>query len=369
MSTDANDWTGMPRRPQGGPSSEVHAVDDDSQVGEARRAAAALAGEARLGETEAGALAVVVTEVATNLARHARDGRILMRVVGTPPTAGVELVVLDQGPGIANVDRALRDGFSTAGTAGQGLGAIRRMAHECALFTQTAAAGGPAGTVLVLRLWSAAARTRSPDGDQVVRELATPHVGAVCVPIAGETACGDAWVVIDRPGRTLVVVADGLGHGPDAAHASSTAIRVAQEQPDTAPGELLLATHAALRATRGAAIAIAQLDHERGQLTFAGVGNVAAAIVTPGSSHSLASHNGTVGMTVRKVQEFTHEWPAANATLLLHTDGVNTRWRMDAYPGALLEHPMVAAALLYRDAARGRDDATVVCVRRPSPAS
>src|SRR5579872_5262153 len=111
----------------GGPASITLPVTEQTQVGEARRRAMALAQSAGLGETERGTLAVIVTEAATNLARHASDGVLVLRSVGMPPS-GVEILALDKGPGIRDLSKAMADGFSTAGSAGHGLGAIRRMA-------------------------------------------------------------------------------------------------------------------------------------------------------------------------------------------------------------------------------------------------
>jgi outer membrane lipoprotein SlyB len=295
----------------------------------------------------------VATELATNLARHARNGRVLLAQVGEAPAAGVQLLAIDGGPGIRNVARAMEDGYSTAGTAGEGLGAIRRLAQEFDLFSRTEA---PVGTAVVARVWSGAA-TRAA--------AAAPgrmQVGTVCVPLAGERASGDAWAVLHQRDRTLAVVVDGLGHGPEAALASSEAIRVVHAMPDASPAQLVDAAHGALRATRGAAMAIAAIQPARGTLAFAGIGNISAAIHGGGAARSLASHNGTVGHIMRKVQEFAHEWPRG-ATLVLHSDGINTRWRTDSYPGLLQQHPALLAGVLFRDAARERDDATVLVVR------
>jgi hypothetical protein len=75
------------------------------------------------------------------------------------------------------------------------------------------------------------------------------------------------------------------------------------------------------------------------------------------------SHNGIVGSNMRKVQEFAHEW-GAGATLILHSDGIATRWDVNAYPALMFRHPALIAAVLYRDFARQRDDAMVLVVRQ-----
>lgn len=364
--------------PLGGPAAVLVAVDDASRIGEARRAADSLAVSIELDAAARGTLGVVVTEAATNLARHARHGRMLLTAVGATgePGAhgGVEMLALDDGPGIANVGRALEDGFSTGGTAGQGLGAMRRMAGDFDLYTRTGAGprapastrtpigtptgiGTGVGTVLLARVWRTAPPPRGP--------VAPPTMlaGVVCVALAGERACGDAWAVIRQRDRTLVVLADGLGHGPDAALAASEAIRVIGAcDEDAAPAGLIDAAHGALRATRGAALAVAAIDTRRGVVLFAGVGNIAATIVAPDGARSLASHNGTVGHVMRRVQEFSYPWPP-DSTLVVHSDGLSTRWRPESYPGLQRHDPSVMAGVLFRDFARARDDATVVVVR------
>jgi anti-sigma regulatory factor (Ser/Thr protein kinase) len=353
-------------RPTGGPAATLWRVDDASQVGEVRRAASALAGQAGLGESERGTLAIVVTELATNLAMHAKGGRVLLRVVGDAGAGGVEALAIDDGPGIENLARAQQDGYSTAGTAGKGLGAIQRMAGEFDVYSR-AGAGPGTGTALVARVWSAAAgRARGAAPSSAFPSAASVRTGVVCVPIAGETACGDAWMVIPRDGVVLVAVVDGLGHGEPAAIAADEAARVIRASRETSPLALVHAVHGPLRATRGAALAVAAIQPDRRTVAFAGIGNISAAIHTPDGTRSLASHNGTVGHAMRTVQEFTYEWPA-QATLIMHSDGINTRWRLDAYPGLQHYDPSLLAAVLFRDAARGRDDATVVAVREGVP--
>jgi hypothetical protein len=123
------------------------------------------------------------------------------------------------------------------------------------------------------------------------------------------------------------------------------------------------AAHAALRVTRGAALAVTQIDLAQRVVTFAGVGNISAMLQgANGASRGLSSHNGTVGHVMRKAHPFTYEWPVGG-TLVMHSDGINTHWRLDSYPGIGSYDPAILAAALYRDAKRGRDDATVVVFR------
>lgn len=331
-------------------ASEPHAshhVGELSEIAAARRAAGELSLRLGFDETRAGQLALVVTEVATNIVKHAREGEILLRAIVEEGRTGVEVIALDSGPGMSSVESLMVDGTSTAGTYGVGLGAMRRMAHQFDIYS----APGK-GTVLAMVVWGGAAVDSHPEWE----------VGAVCLPLPGETACGDGWGVSCSRGAIGVVVADGLGHGPDAARASSTAAEVILDTARGTPAMRIEDAHAALRATRGAAVAVADIDIYDSLLRFVGVGNIAATIIGHGSRRHLLSHNGIVGSNLRKVQQFEQPWDHTSV-LVLHSDGIGTRWDLDMYQGLLYAHPAVIAGVIYRDFVRGRDDATVVVVR------
>jgi hypothetical protein len=190
--------------------------------------------------------------------------------------------------------------------------------------------------------------------------------GVICIPVTGETICGDAWHIDMTRERTLVVVADGLGHGPEAAVASSTAIRIIRDRGDGTPGALLLAAHNALRSTRGAAISIARIDHEMRIVTFAGVGNVAGSICDATHSRPMAALGGIAGLQIASMREFQYPW-LESGYLVMHSDGVSGRWRPESYPGVMTGDPALLAAVLFRDFGRGRDDTTVIALRdRPN---
>lgn len=370
---------------EGLPPARVVPVDEATRVGEARRAAAAMATALGFGETGAGRVALVATELATNLARHAVGGQFVVQAADGP---AVDLLAVDRGPGIADVPRALVDGYSSGGTSGTGLGAVRRQADEVDLYSRLAPYGGVAygGPAAVRANGGASGTSGTSEGTVVWARCVHPAAGSapeprtadiagVCVPVEGETACGDAWAAVDVGGRMLVLVADGLGHGPDAAAASMAAVSTFRASAATlSPALVVERLHGALRATRGAAVAVAEFDGARREIRFAGVGNVAGVVLTAGTagmgtwaSHSMMSHNGTVGHQLRKVQELVYAWPVG-ALVVFHTDGIRSRWQFDRYPGLGARCPAVIAAVLWRDYSRGCDDATVVVVR-DAPAS
>jgi anti-sigma regulatory factor (Ser/Thr protein kinase) len=324
-------------------------VEEESQVGDARRQFARLATELGFDETDAGRVALVTTEMAGNLVKHTPGGgRLLAQPRLQEGVLGMDVLALDRGPGIPNVAAALRDGFTTAGSPGTGLGAISRVADGFDI--QSTA---ELGTAILARFWP---KRAEPAPIPV-------QVGAVHLSQPRESVCGDNWAILRRPGGALILVADGLGHGPGAAEASNEAVRVFRGLGDAGPVRVLEEVHAALRSTRGAAVSVAALDAERGEVRFAGVGNVAGSIAGGEREQSMVSHNGTAGHQVGRLQEFVYPWPA-EAMVVMHSDGVQARWTFSRYPGLAGRDPVIVAGIIYRDFGRDTDDATVVVARR-----
>lgn len=341
------------------------AMDDSTRVGEARRLAVKLASEAAMTEVEAGRVALVVTELATNLVRHARRGELLLRRMrGEGEAQGVEILSVDAGPGADDGGATwLRDGYSTGGTSGTGLGAVRRQSDEFDLYSQAGR-----GTVTVARIWASGKPTLSSLSSLAFAQ-STPvqarppvplQVGVVCLPMHTETSCGDSWASAAEPGRASLMVVDGLGHGPEAARVADRAIEVFQARPFDAPVTVLEAIHAALSGTRGGAAAVARI--EGGKVRYAGVGNIAGTLLDRGPPRGLMSHHGTVGVAIRHLQELELPAPAPFA-LVMHSDGLASRWRPETYPGLWERHASLCASTLYRDFRRERDDITVLVAR------
>jgi anti-sigma regulatory factor (Ser/Thr protein kinase) len=332
-------------------STTALAVTESSQAGHARRTAAALASKLGFNEEAQGKVALVASEAAKNLVAHAREGQLLLRALHAGSHVGVELLALDKGPGMADVDRCMRDGYTTAGTGGSGLGAIRRMSTVFDIYSQPGV-----GTALLAQLWL----SKPPRAEM--------EVGAVCVPMRGEEVCGDAWSLDTKDGRSVFLVADGLGHGPEAARASRSAVVSFLEQGTPDVTQLLKGAHGELHSTRGAAVALASLRPGDTRLDFAGVGNIAASVLSPqGGMQRMVSMNGTLGHQIHRVQPFSYTW-SPDSVLVMCSDGLLTQWRVDGSPGLIHRHPSLVAGVLYRDFSRGRDDVTVL-VARESPRS
>jgi anti-sigma regulatory factor (Ser/Thr protein kinase) len=323
-------------------------LEDSSHVGESRRFATVVADRAGLDETARGQVALLTTEMANNISKFAGRGTILCRPLAAGSGGGVEIIAVDAGPGL-DVQRCMVDGFSSSGTPGTGLGAIRRNATFFDIYSQPGK-----GTVVMAQVRP---RGVAPNGFVTT--------GAINIPKKGEPVSGDAWAILSDGSEFVCTVIDGLGHGQGAADASRAAVGVFVNSRGAAVERVLEDAHGALRSTRGAAMAVAALSPREGALRFAGVGNISASVWNTSGSRSLVSHNGTLGHEARRFQQFRYDLTPRDI-LVMHSDGLATQWRLDQYPGLPMRHPSVIAAVLWRDHSRGRDDVTVLVVKQGS---
>jgi len=326
-------------------------INDASQVGEARRTANQCGVLGGFSDVDANRLALVVSEAASNLVKHAQGGEILVQSIQGNDEAnvdGFEVIVLDRGPGMHDVAESMRDGHSTAGSMGTGLGAMKRVSDFFDLHSRR-----DGGTALLCRVLTSGAPPKERNGF---------FVGGVCVTMPGESVCGDAWATRAEKDRLLILVADGIGHGTLAHNASIAAVRTFQERDGLSPAAILERIHNSLKSTRGAAAAVAAIDCEQNQVQFAGIGNIMCSIFQGSERKNAVSHHGTLGYQARKFQEFSYPW-SKNCILILCSDGLGTKWSLDPSSGLAQHDPSLIAGVLYRDFARNRDDASVVVVK------
>ncbi|HEY2944298.1 MAG TPA: ATP-binding protein [Vicinamibacteria bacterium] len=324
------------------PSAAV-AVADHGQIGEVQRAVAAVCRSVGLDEAEAGRARIVATEAAANVAKHGRGGEVVLNPLRLGEALGIEVLALDRGPGIPDM-AAPAGGATPAGTGRGGFAAMRRQSSHLEVYTLPGQ-----GTAVLGRIW------------RVVPPGAAVDVAALCVAKPGETVCGDLWSFEARPGGGRIVVADGLGHGPLARDAARAVLEAVGPCPPGA-ARVLEEAHRAARGTRGAAVAVVEVDLPAGEICFAGLGNIAAALVGRDRVQNMVSMNGTAGQGALKPREFKYRF-APGALLVVSSDGLASHWSLDSYPGLARCHPGLVAGVLYRDHSQRRDDVTVVAAR------
>ncbi|TDD38852.1 transcriptional regulator [Actinomadura sp. KC06] len=340
-------WT---TSPHAGESLRVR-VEEQSAAAGVRRRITALAERLGFGGERLGQIQLAATEAAVNLARHARQGEMLLRIVRDGGAAALEFVCVDHGPGIADVPVSRTDGYSTGGTLGLGLGSIERLADHSGLYSRPRI-----GTVLYARFRPPSEAPSGPAGG------AMPPIAGLTVTLDGEEECGDAYTARLVDGTVYAMLCDGLGHGPLAARAAWAAVRATHEVASPSrPADVLRCVHRRLASTRGGAVAVAAIEPAAGRVRFAGVGNVAAWIVGPERRHGMVSVPGIVGAHAERIRE--HDYPLpAGAVVVLHSDGLTGRWRLADQPGLLGRDPLLIAATVLRDAGTRHDDRSVLAV-------
>jgi anti-sigma regulatory factor (Ser/Thr protein kinase) len=329
----------------------------EPDIGAVRRAVAGQADRMGAAPVQRAQAELVVTELATNLLRHAGGGWLLAR----PETDDrIELIAVDRGPGIPDLAAAIAGRAPAPKGLGCGLASVRRAAARFDAYTEP----GRGSTVLsVVDL--ADPRDRS-DAD------APRPWGGVSVGVT--EPCGDGWAVHHVResagyGRIVAVaVIDGLGHGAAASAAAETALEAFAADPADIDGFVARANDR-MRFTRGAAATVCRLDAAAGELHYLAVGNVNGRVVTDGQSRGLITQAGTLGLHVEppRARLRVHPWPPG-AALVLWTDGLTSRFDLALESGLFDHDPAVVAATLYRDHSRDRDDATAVVVRNLDPA-
>jgi anti-sigma regulatory factor (Ser/Thr protein kinase) len=338
-------------------------IKDDSQVGAARRAVHRFASRAGFREEQLSDLDIVVQEIATNAVRYASSGGCLHWREAPGGEAGIELFYADRGPGVYDLERALRDGVSTGGGLGSGFGAMRRLLDEFDAFSVpkgttrrlTTARRTTYGTVILGRKWADSAHTREAEKSRADAR----RIGSWSRPRPGEEVNGDAYFVSEYDGRLMLAVVDGLGHGRGANEAASAAVETLEQWRGEPLEELVLGVHEALRATRGAVMGAAVLDRSRESYVYAGVGNVELRLLGSTDPGRPVPSNGTLGARLSNVRVWPHRL-AEGAALVLASDGISASWDINSYPGLAAKSPQMLAGVLLRDFARNSDDATVL---------
>ncbi|MET7932572.1 SpoIIE family protein phosphatase [Streptomyces sp. NPDC005322] len=326
------------------PTAQVR-VDHHSAIHLAAETARGVARDCGLPGALPDRAAVIASELATNLDKHASDGTLYIQPA--PLGEGVEILAVDRGPGMAELEQCLADGFTTSGTLGMGLGTVNRMATHFAIRSGTGA-----GTVVCARLASPGERLTAAQG-----------VGSVCLPMEGEDECGDARAIAETDDTRTAAVVDGLGHGGQAAEAARTALRTFHADPGRPLPDTLTRMNRALRHTRGAAVGLLRLHPDRAD--YCGIGNIRVlALSAQGVEHRMTGQPGVVGwsMPVPRVHSFSL---ASGVTAVLHSDGIDASWAHEPSPFLLRLPPPLLSAALAHGHRRVRDDATVLAARPP----
>lgn len=292
---------------------------------------------------------IVVAEMASNLIKHGGGGEILMRILPDDDNEYVELIAIDNGPGIADVTKMMEDGMSTTNTLGHGLGSIKRLSDFFDIYSLK-----DWGTILLARIY------KNPLSS-FTRPLA--EVRSLIVAKPGEDVCGDGHYMKMSKEYLRLFIGDGLGHGPEANKAVVEAIKAFRTCPHESPADIVRFIHQSVKRTRGLVGTIAQYNFEEKKWITCGVGNIAARLFNTGQTKNCLAYNGIIGMnipTTMKDQVYAWEY---GQILAMCSDGIKTRWESQRYPAIFRHDLSIFAAAIYKDFARHTDDMSVVVGR------
>ncbi|HXH09551.1 MAG TPA: ATP-binding SpoIIE family protein phosphatase [Alphaproteobacteria bacterium] len=324
-----------------------------SDVYVARQAARDMARAMGFDEDESEAVVLAVSELASNLVKYAQGGTLTLMPVNDGERVGLRIESHDTGPGIANTEQAIVDGFSTAGSLGYGLGSVNRLMSQ---FDITSQCGAGAGTHIVCTRWL---RTDAPPANPCPLEF-----GAASRPYSLLSVNGDAFVIKRWSASALVGLIDGVGHGQDAHHAAQTARQYVETHCDQPLDAIFRGVGRACRATRGVVMALVRFDFKGNDIRFscASIGNIEAHLFGVPNRQPFIVRRGILGVNAPIPQVTEHRWQAG-AVLVLHSDGVSSRWGLADFPRLATESATTTAQSLLRALAKEHDDATVVVVK------
>jgi anti-sigma regulatory factor (Ser/Thr protein kinase) len=289
---------------------------------------------------------IIIAEITSNLVKHTTKGGKILARPRVDPAMGVEFIVIDEGPGMRSVSKVLEDGYSTKNTLGQGLGAIRRLSDEFDMYSLPGW-----GTIMYCCIFLQKPPKLQPD-----KFLVT----TIGLAKKGFAVSGDGCNFRTHGYKVKIAMIDGLGHGSAAHVAATTSITSLKGFNRMLPTDELKQLHIDLKKTRGAVITIAHIDRLNKTLLYSGVGNISMKVITPVTSKGCFSYNGIVGHIMpASLNDHSLSW-ADKDVLVMHSDGISSRWDTMKYPGILLHHPVILCAALYKDHDRGNDDSTVL---------
>jgi anti-sigma regulatory factor (Ser/Thr protein kinase)/serine/threonine protein phosphatase PrpC len=298
-------------------------------------------------------LALVITELATNVLKHATRGSLRLSRIEAPGRVGIQIESDDTGPGIPDLEQAITDGYSTVGSLGTGLGTVNRFVDELAACSRR-----EPGLRLVCQRWIRP-KTSGLHMVELVCGIATRSYRLL-------PENGDAFIIKQWERQALVGVIDGLGHGQFAQRAALTARQYIEHHYDQPLVSLFRGVGRACRTTRGVVMALARFDLDRQKLTLASIGDIEVRLIGNSERFNFVVKRGIVGLNAPNPVPSEHSW-TSNSLLIMHSDGLRTKWAWDEFSDVARAAPPVIARRLLEGLGKLDDDATVVVVRNAVP--
>lgn len=327
-------------------------ISNPGDVAVAGQTARMIALAAGFDETEIEEIKLAVTELASNLVKHASGGILTLTQIRERERTGIHVESLDNGPGMIDVERAMADGVSTAGGSGTGLGTVNRLMDE---FNITSPWSGKSGTKIICKRW------HRPSGQPPVESPL--DIGAATRPHPGMGDNGDVFIIKKWEKSAIVAVVDGVGHGQFAYRAAQKARQYIEVHFDQPLIEMFRGVALNCTATRGVVMAVARFDWEERKMTFACIGDIEARVIGTPEPMTFVVRRGIVGVNAPNPVVTEHPWDIRGNMMILHSDGLPTHWQWEEFPHLFNKTAEEVAWGLLNSLAKDNDDATVVVVR------
>lgn len=305
----------------------------------------AIAVSGNFGEKKLGMIDIVIAEIVSNLSKHADEGKVMVKLIEENGINGLEIIAIDNGPGMTDVKRMMPDGVSTKNTLGQGLGSIKRQTDFFQIYSMK-----DWGTILLARIYNEIPAPKNIKFD----------IKSILLPKPGETECGDGFYSIITKDHVKLFLGDGLGHGPDAAKAVMTAGDSFLKCTENSPEEIIKHINVAVKKTRGLVGTVVVFNIKEKNWKICGVGNISTKIISPDQTKNYIGYNGIIGLNLSNnlhSQEINYD-PGQH--LVMVSDGLKSRWDLFKHPTIFRYDLSMISATLYKDFARNSDDMSVV---------
>ncbi|WP_270566383.1 ATP-binding SpoIIE family protein phosphatase [Clostridium beijerinckii] len=343
---------------------EIFEISNEWDIGQVRRYIAEKGKEIGFSSIEIGEISIVVNELCSNLIKHhSVEGKLIFKRLEMNERVGIEITAEDNGPGILNVDEVIKDGISTKGTMGGGLGATKRLMDSFELYSRTNTNIGKyigyekfpqnhgIGTIIITQKWL---KSSLDIGKKEV------NISVMSRPYLGCKVNGDVYYIKESNNKVIFALIDGLGHGIEANKAAIRAKELLEENNHKSLRELLYSIDNGMKNTRGAVIGVCIIDKDTRSFQYGSIGNVQLRYILNNKTQKFIATNGTLGVSLKtkvNVQESIYE---NGGIIVMNTDGISNKWEYDDYLGISANNPAALSNIIFRDFARDNDDATVL---------
>ena len=323
-------------------------IEDRSYLSFIKREIHNLINQTEFSSQRAGEIDIIISELTSNLIKHASSGELLYRLFEDENSLAFEIFCIDSGPGTNDIGRAMKDGISSTNTLGHGLGSINRLSDIFQIYSKE-----DWGTIAYSKILLTPPTKYTPSKYYIdLKSL------QVCMP--GERVCGDGYYVKRTETETQIFLGDGLGHGPHAHEAVTTAIDAFKECKEDSPVEILRYIHLNTKKTRGLVGTVAIMNHEKKQWKISGIGNITTRLYKGIESKNYMSYNGIIGLNIPNTMKDYEAEVEKYQHLIMYSDGIKNRWDITKYPSILKYDPSIIASAIYKDQARRNDDMTLL---------